>query len=665
MQVSQTLRAGLVLGILLAALAGCGPQGTVRPGTEPGRETERLRAEQLLAEGQPLQAAELYLALAQRNSGPPRLQYQFLAADALLAGHDLDRLDDLLQQLSRQPLDPAQTLWLRLLKAEVLLARHQPAAAMEQLYDRPAEGLPLALRIRYRTDLAEAYRLSGNALESARERQALDVLLLDPQARLDNQRAIVRTLLLLSEQALHQLQPSPPGIFGGWMSLALVIKQFAHDPEILRQQLDAWRAAHPTHPAMQELIDGYFEQIESQYLRAAHVAVLLPESGPYSRVAAAIRDGIVATWYQQDPAKRPLLRFYDVSDAAQAWPTYNEAVASGAEAIIGPLDKDSVKQLVRAGELTVPVLALNQVATSNRPPESLYQFSLSPEDEAHQAADRIWSDGLRRPVVLAPAGDWGRRIAEAFQARWIALGGEIAGEAAYDASATDYADTLRRLFHLDRSQARNRELERILGQRLQFEPRRRGDTDAIFMIAKSRQAHLLRPQLQFHHAGDLPVYTTSHAWDSHYDPARDRDLRGIFLPDMPWLLAGDGDDPLSRTALGQAFPACLGPYGRFYALGIDSYRLLPHLRRLQNTPGEILDGKTGTLGMDPYQHVTRRLIWARFTADGITLLGYTPQVLDAPVQGMEMALPAASVDLPAPVTERAAEPPPAPVPAAP
>ena len=94
--------------------------------------------------------------------------------------------------------------------------------------------------------------------------------------------------------------------------------------------------------------------------------------------------------------------------------------------VIGPLDKESVAQLNRAMELEVPVLALNQVPSEGLPSPDLYQFGLSPEDEAIQVADRAWTDGFSIAVALTPAGDWGDRIASAFRERWEELGGVLA-----------------------------------------------------------------------------------------------------------------------------------------------------------------------------------------------------------------------------------------------
>lgn len=624
MQASQRARLATLAGALLLILAAC--TTPPRLGPEAPADQDTARAAALAAAGEHLGAASLYRSLALRFPDQ-QAEYLLAAADQLAAADDRITLDAVLAQLQQLPLSAIQTSRLRQHLAERQLQMGDPLGALDALDPQPPEDL--ALRRRHHDITARAYRLSGNMLESAVELMALSDLQDDPAQRLATQREILHTLALLSEAALTQLQPVPPGVLGGWMDLALTLKRQGQEPEQLNVGLLAWRQTHPKHPALPELLDGMVSKLESQYQRAAHVAVLLPESGPYAGAAAAIRDGILAAWYRQDPQLRPELRFYDASDATLAWPLLGEAIAAGAEAVIGPLDKDAVRQLSRAGELAVPVLALNQIALDTRPPENFFQFSLAPEDEARQVAERAWLDGHRQPVVLVPDSEWGSRVAQAFRHRWQSLGGRVSGEQRYSDSASDFGQPIKRLLHLDQSEARRRALERLLGQRLEFEPRRRGDVDFVFVAARNQQARLLRPQLQFHHAADLPVYATSHAWDGELDANEALDLAGILLLDMPWLVDTEQNDPLSRASLARSFPAVDSAYGRLYAMGMDSLRLLPHLARLQSARYESLDGRTGKLHMDALHQVHRQLVWTRLGKSGNEVLGYTPR-LDLP-----------------------------------
>ncbi len=614
----------IILLLVLLWLGGCTQIPTVKPKL-PAVDADITRAAELTRNGDYLGAAALYTRVAQSLPAEASGLYWVSAAENFRAGGDLDGARAALAAAARSQLDPVRQLERRLLEAEILMDATRASDALALLLEPPPRGISTDLATRYHRDTARAFRLMGNLLESARELEALDALLSDPQARFDNQLEIVRTLAVLSEQALRGLQPSPPGVEGGWMELALVLKSASQDPSRLQPLLAEWQQRFPNHPALPGLLDGYFERQQSMVVRAAHVAVLLPESGTYAKVAAAIRDGLMAAWYSDQASVRPELRFYDSSNVNALWPIYSQAVAEGAELVVGPLAKDAVTQLARAGELPIPVLALNQIETESTPPDNLFQYSLSPEGEAQQVAEHAWVKGLRRPAILTQAGEWGDRIAAAFSERWVALGGEVAGHQSYDPESADHRESIEQLLLLSASKQRHWAMQKLLGARVGFEPRRRQDIDMIFLASKPKQTRLLRPQLQFHHANDLPVFATSHAWDGEVKERDAQDVAGVYLPDMPWLLTEHDASPLSRKQLQQILPAAGGPYGRLYAMGLDSYLLLPHLTRLKSSQIETLQGHTGNLYVGPVNHIKRQLVWARLDKTP-EILGYSPRL---------------------------------------
>jgi outer membrane PBP1 activator LpoA protein len=622
MQAKPTVRLLFIAAWLLLA-SGCG-QLPERPG-RAAQDPDIARAAALLQGGQYLAAAELYRQVAARTAPPAqRADYLLSAGEAARQGGDWDGVRAALEALQDLTLTGSYALRQRLLQAELLLQEMRPADALAALDGGVDPRAARDLRIRFHRTLADSYRQMGNLLESANALQAVDGLHTDPTLRLQTQTEILRMLALLNEPVLENLQPSPPGVSGGWMQLALLVKRHGSDPDDLAPLLAAWRQRFPEHPALPELLSNYQAQLQQQLQRASRIAVLLPQSGTFAGVAAAIRDGIMISRYALPEDKRPELRFYDATDPAGVWPLYSQAVADGAELVIGPLQKDSVSQLVRAGDLPVPVLALNQVELTAAPPANLFMYSLSPEDEARQAAERIWLDGKRRPAVLVPQGEWGERIAAAFESRWSALGGRVAGIGRYDGDSHDYSETITGLLRLDQSASRHQQLQGWLGRRLEFEPRRRDDVDAVFMAARPVQAQGIRPQLQFHHAADLPVYATSHAWLGQLNRSQIEDMSGIMLPDIPWLVS-DNDDGDSRSSAARYLPQSGSAYGRLYAMGIDAMRLVPHLKRLQSSRFESLDGSTGNLYMDETNQVHRQLVWIRL-GEELELLGYSPRL---------------------------------------
>jgi len=650
MQAAKIFRLLPVL-ILLALASGCG-QTPDRP-SRPADQADIARADSLMATQRYLEAAEIYRQLAARTpAGSQQATYLLQAAEASRAGSDWDGIRSALAQLATLQLTGEQALERRLLQAEVLLQERRPADALSELGAPPDERSSTGLRIRFHRNLASAYRQMGNLLETANALQAVDALQTDPQERLETQTEILRTLALLNEQALERLQPSPPGVPGGWMQLALLVKRHGGEPEVLEPELVAWRQRFPQHPASPELIANYQAQLQGQLQYVSRIAVLLPQSGVFAEVAAAIRDGIVISRFEQTQGRRTELRFYDSTDPAGIWPLYSRAVSEGAELVIGPLQKDAVAQLTRAGELPVPVLALNQVGIETTPSANLFMFSLSPEDEARQAAERAWLDGSRRPIILAPQGAWGDRLANTFEERWLSLGGNVAGVARYDTKSHDYSETITQLLHLDQSEARYRKMQTWLGRKVEFEPRRRDDVDAVFIAARPVQAQGIRPQLQFHHAGDLPLYATSHAWQGRLTANQVEDMKGIMLADIPWMVSTDTESQTSRTVIAGYLPKSGSGYARLYAMGMDAMRLAPHLKRLQSSRYESLDGSTGSLYMDETHQIHRQLVWVRL-GEETEILGYAPRLdlqggteLTAPVAPAVPEEPPAKNDTP-------------------
>ncbi|MEF8833585.1 MAG: penicillin-binding protein activator, partial [Halofilum sp. (in: g-proteobacteria)] len=182
----------------------------------------------------------------------------------------------------------------------------------------------------------------------------------------------------------------------------------------------------------------------------------------------------------------------------------------------------------------------------------------------------------------------------------------------YNSEASDYGRPIQALLNLDSSYARERQLQNTIGKDVRFEPRRRQDIEVIFMAAMPRQARLLEPQLEFHRAGDLPVYATSHVFSGVPDPDSDWDLNGLFFTEMPWILDNlDDPDPLYQ-AVTEHWPGSRGQYPRLYALGIDAFVVLPHLGRLGENGDAVLNGRTGRLTLDGQGRIHRQPRWATF-----------------------------------------------------
>lgn len=595
---------------LLIALSACATVPEEQPAAHSPNVEKARAAEQ---GGDYVTAAAAYLAAAAQGDETQRIDHLLNAADAFYRGRLPERAKQTLLSLTNAALQPEQLARRQRLLAALAVAENKPHAALDALHETRPELSPTE-RAQHMELRAAAYAQAGDVMAAARERVALAPLLTESEARRRNEQLLWLSLIKLPQSTLEGLRPTPPDTLNGWIALALIAKTSAQTGDI-EQRLAEWRRLYPEHPVSEEVFASLGAHPSEQLAqRPARIALLLPLTGAYAKAAEAVRDGFLAAHFEErqnaDAAAEAAIKIYDTGEApATAVQAYERAVADGAEVVVGPLAKEGVAALEQGTTLAVPVLALNYTDDDQSPPR-LYQFGLSPEQEAHEIAERAWLDGRVQALAIVPSGDWGHRVMRAFQTHWQALGGRLVGTQTYAPNESDFSVPLRHLLNIDASEARARALRAALRIDLKFTPQRRKDADFIFMAAFPRQARLIPPQLKFFYAGDLPIYSTSHVYEGRPNPAQDRDLDGVMFTDMPWLLKTDGD-PL-RSVIEQTWPR-QGGLLRLYALGADAYRLAPYVRLGHSGGNEAIDGATGRLAIDDRRRVHRTTMWARFS----------------------------------------------------
>jgi outer membrane PBP1 activator LpoA protein len=346
--------------------------------------------------------------------------------------------------------------------------------------------------------------------------------------------------------------------------------------------------------------------------RTDRLALLLPLSGAQRTVAEAIRDGFLAAYLADAAAGKPGIMILD-EEHPGAVDAYRAAIAAGARTVVGPLLKESVVQVATVAG-SVPTLTLNYLDAAGPLPRGFYQFSLAPEDEARQAAARAVSEGRMRAIALAPDSEWGRRVLNAFTSALEERGGKLLAYRYYDAAATDFTAPIQRLLLLDESRERQRRLSANLGVPLEFEPRRRSDMDCIFLAANVATGRLIRPQLRFLYAGDVPTYATSAVYQA--GARGDADLDGVMFADAPAVLGSDSRAQALRQEIARRWPAGAVSRMRLYAMGFDAYGLARSAPPAANG----VAGLSGWLSMDDAGRIHRTLPWAEFRDGGIVLL---------------------------------------------
>jgi outer membrane PBP1 activator LpoA protein len=596
-------RIGLLCA-LAALLAGC-PAVTVKP--PPERVPDATAAERLVRDGKPREAAQMLERLAKQATGTEQAHYYLRAADQwLVAGARTDAERVLALVGGTLPEELAVTR--ALLSAEVALAAGDAGRALLALRDLPPASTP-ALAMRTLDLQARAHFAAGDAPAGVRALLARERWLSAADELSVNRRLIVDGLR--SSSARGAVLTPPPGadaLLAGWLELGGLMLEIERNPFASAQSVQSWRSRYPLHPANGPLLDELLRESALALEYPAQVAVMLPLSGRQQAAAMAVRDGFLSAYFQQDAAQRPRVRIYDVAgqDIGSA---FMRAVDDGAQFIVGPLTKDEVGAIAGIADGRVPVLALNFLPDGSTPPAGLYQFALAPEDEARQVAARIVADGRPRGVALAPSGEWGSRVLAAFTAELEQLGGQLLARGVYEPSESDYTPEIQQILRLSDSRERHARLSNALGVKLEFEPRRRGDVEFIFVAAQPSQSRLIRPQLRFHYAGDIPTYSTSDAFEP--DETANVDLDGLMFADMPWMIASDPVSEQLRGAVAQAWPARASRRGRLYAFGFDAYRLIPSLRSRAPRQRGFVPGMTGRLIIESDGRIRRDLDWAQ------------------------------------------------------
>jgi len=168
------------------------------------------------------------------------------------------------------------------------------------------------------------------------------------------------------------------------------------------------------------------------------------------------------------------------------------------------------------------------------------------------------------------------------------------------------------MLNLNSSEGRKSALSVLLDTKIKFRPRRRQDLDIVFLVSRPVTGRLIKPQINFYQAHDIPVYSTSHIYSGTRDIVNDTDLNQVTFGDMPWLLLDDKRSQMLRASVASQTQA-RGSLERLFALGMDAYLLSRVIPYLEGKPSLLLRGVSGErLSLDKNGHIRRQLTWARF-----------------------------------------------------
>ncbi|MCT4711257.1 penicillin-binding protein activator [Enterobacteriaceae bacterium H11S18] len=315
------------------------------------------------------------------------------------------------------------------------------------------------------------------------------------------------------------------------------------------------------------------------------------------------------------------VKVYDTSSQPLAQ-VLAQAQQDGATLVVGPLLKSNVEQLA-SSTTSLNVLALNQPEhVQNRP--NICYFALSPEDEARDAADHIWQQGHRAPLLLLPRSSLGDRVAKAFSNEWQKLGGGLVLQQKFGSvgelkqginsgsgialTGTPVASTA----------PQQQEAVTIGGLTIPPPPTdaqitggSSGNVDAAYIIATPAEVALIKPMIAMRTGSrsGAQLYASSRSAGGVNGPDFRLEMDGLQFSDIPML---SGGNPSLQQ---QALSSVRNDYSlaRLYAMGVDAWSLANHFSQIRQVPGYQVSGNTGVLSANQDCVISRKLNWLKFS----------------------------------------------------
>lgn len=540
-----------------------------------------------------------YLAMAKNQAGRERQALELMAAGRAIYDGQWHEGLVILQNVG--PMTGEFEDEKNVLLAKIDLIRNQPKQAISKLAAvKNAKELSTFYQMQYHDMLAYAYQANGALVEAVVERIKLDYLLQDPIAKTNNRRALWLCLTKLSQAEIDSLvaESNMSSHLRGWLALAEISRKPYTNPHTIINDLDRWQSQYPNHPA-NALLPSPLAKIE-EYLFSPpeRIALLLPLTGPLSGPGRAIQDGFMAAYQANERNSRISVRLYN-TDGADVEKVYQRALENGAEYIVGPLTKADVAKVAKLPH-PVPTILLNE--TPRISDKMAFQFGLSPTHEARQVATKARRSGYSKALIIAPTGEWGTEVMQAFTNQWTAYKGQVVETWQYT-PGTDLSAGVRQLLHASESAARVRPTKTVANSDNAY--KRRQDFDVMILIAYPSIARQIMPLVRYYFASDAPIYATSSVYSGIKNTVKDRDLNGVIFCDMPWVF---------NHQIGQQhhWAEQLNSYNRLYALGMDSFALSTQLNQLLLFPAIGMNDQSGVIYLTKSQKLSRILAFGQF-----------------------------------------------------
>ncbi|CAK9886108.1 MAG: Penicillin-binding protein activator LpoA [Candidatus Erwinia impunctatus] len=612
-------KTGRALFILSAALmfGGCVPQGNQAPGSE-----------------NPYAAAGtsgFYLEQMQRSNNDNKVDWQLLAIGALLNEGQYPQATDQLNLLPASLSDEQQRERF-LLEAQLKIARQDFASANTLLNNITPDTLSKAQQGRY-WQLRIIAGQSQPSLDVIRAYIAQQQLLNNP---VESQKNIDDTWAVLKQLTAPQLSSivinANENTLQGWLDLLNSYRANSSDVTMLKAAIADWQKRYPYNPAAKTLPT---ELLSPQPVVAAglngKIALLLPLSDQAQGFADAIQRGFndaksglltspASTEGNTQPetatpatATPPAATPQDTSASQVSVQVYDtstqpleqllaKAQQDGATLIIGPLLKPDVEKLASL-QTSINILALNTPESVQNMANICY-FSLSPEDEARDAAQHIWQQTKRAPLLLVPQTPLGERVSKAFTEAWQTQGGGTVLQQSFGSTSE-----LKQAINRGSGLALTGTPVTLTNALSSTANTSNGPIDALYIVASQDEMTLIKPMLAMRTSSRdmVQIYASSRSVQGGAGPDYRLEMEGVQFSDIP-LLSGTNSALVQQTT--KTFNNNYSLI-RLYAMGIDAWTLANHFPSLHQN-GFQLNGETGSLTTNQNCVINRTLPWSQY-----------------------------------------------------
>ncbi|WP_223824283.1 penicillin-binding protein activator [Candidatus Enterovibrio escicola] len=553
-----------------------------------------------------LESSTFYLLKAEDSTGKRKVDWYLLALKALIKEKQFVQSDVLISHLSKLMLTQLQLSEWQLNRAKLIQQKGQPQIAIDNLNFSPSWQLPNLQYKRYYLLEAELYQTVGNLPSSLLSYTEAYPYLAETFEKEQNCERVWALLLQMKPNELKELAEHSNKILSAWVKLMILLHQYDGRPAEQQYALNTWLIENRGLPTNQYLPKNLKRLQAMNIIRPERIAILLPLSEQFSAQGETIRNGFIQALLDNKNSENPATMFYD-TNAMSMTEIVSKMKSNGVQFVIGPLQKDKLDSFLIASQHAYPTLALNipQDATIKT---NVCFFTLSPEQEAEQAALHIAQNQHRYPLIIAEDNQFGHRVSEAFSRKWQEITGHTAEKAFFKNLATMHK-TVQQVFGLTESQSRIQQLRQILDLDIEAEQRSRRDIDAVYLIANTSELTLLKPFIEVAINPNVKppkLYASSRSNNRLNGVDKVGELNGIEFSEMPLLVKKD--HPIF-VRFHQMWPELGNGMTRLYALGMDAYSLIEALPQMQIFPEYRFEGQSGMLSLGDNCIVHRTVSW--------------------------------------------------------